>query len=141
MGNARSDDVDYELRRAAWERNLLHPDMETELEWLRAMQSTVVDAGLDHISVRKFCLLFNVVSAGLGVWMLFWSSEATELGLFWIIGFILANVVTLGVYVGLAMSLSSHKALLLKFNERARAIDSKLNGNMAVGSAIDKRIW
>jgi hypothetical protein len=140
-GNTQSDDADYERRHAAWERKLLHPHMETELEWLRTIQSTVVDAGLKQISVRKFCLWFNVISLGLGIRIVFQSSETGVPSAFWIGGFVLANVATLGLDLGVAISVAHQRSVLSKINERARTIDSKLNGDMAVGSAIDKRIW
>lgn len=136
-----NDDADYMRRHAVWERELLHPHLETELEWLRTIQATLVDAGLNHLSVRNLCLWFNACSIGLAIWMVFRSSEAAEPSAFWTGGLILANVATLGVYLGVAISLASQRSLLSRINERARAIDSKLNGDMAVGSAIDKRIW
>jgi hypothetical protein len=135
------DEAELAASRTSFERVLLHPHLEAELEWLRAMQETIVDAGLHQILVRKYCIVFNLVSIGLCLKLLFWDSQPPDSGLFWIAGFALANIATLGVYVGVAMSLASQRSILSGVNDRARAIDCKLNGDMAIGSAIDARIW
>lgn len=60
------EDGKFERRRAAWEKKLLFPHMEAELNWLRAMQDATVDAGLKQTEIRKNCILFNIASVGLG---------------------------------------------------------------------------
>lgn len=133
------DDAEFERRRAAWEKQLLFPHMEAELDWLRAMQDAMVDAGLKQTAIRKNCLLLNITSVGLALWMLL--IRDAEPNFFWIAVFLLANVATIGVYLAVAIALASHRSVLSRVNERARTIDLRLFGEMSVGSAIEKRIW
>jgi len=60
------DDGEFDRRRAAWERQLLFPHMEAELDWLRAMQDATVDAGLTQTEIRKGCVWFNLGSTRVG---------------------------------------------------------------------------
>lgn len=135
----KDSDAEFERRREAWEKHLLLPYMEAELDWLRTMQDAIVDAGLKQTSIRKNCILFNITSVGLVFWMLL--IRDAEPNFFWIAVFLLANVATIGVFLAVAIALSSHRSVLSRVNERARTIDSRLFGEMSTGSAIEKRIW
>ena len=133
------EDVEFERRRAAWEKQLLFPYMEAELNWLRTMQDTIVDGGLKQTAIRKNCILFNIASIGLVFWALV--IRNADASIFWISVFFLANVATIGVYLAVAIALASQRSVLSRVNERARTIDSRLFGEMSAGSAIEKRIW
>lgn len=132
------DDAEFERRHAAWEKQLLFPYMEAELDWLRRMQDAIVDAGLRQIAVRKYCILFNIASIGVFSWMLLIRDTAPNL--FWIVALLLANFATVGAYLIVAIALTSFNSVLAHINERARTNDSRLYGEMSVGSAIEKRI-
>lgn len=132
---------EFEERREAFERVLLHPHLEGELEWLRIMQDTTIEAGLNQIVFRKYCIAFNLLSAALALKITLWDGPDSELNFFWVASFAFANLATLGFYFGVALSVASHKSILSRINEGAREIDATLNGDTAVGSAIDARIW
>jgi hypothetical protein len=135
---SKGDDAESERQHAAWEKQLLFPYMEAELDWLRRMQDAIVDAGLKQIAIRKYCILFNIASVGVVSWMLL--TRDTEPNLFWIVALLLANFATVGAYLSVAIGLASFKSVLSRINERARTNDSRLYGEMSVGSAIEKRI-
>jgi uncharacterized membrane protein len=141
IGEELTDDdcSEPERRRAAWEEQLLFPHMQAELDWLRGMQDAIVDAGLKQKAIRKKCTIVNIVSVGLALWMLL--MRDAEANFFWLAVFLLASVATIGAYLAAAIALASHRSALSRINERARAIDLKLFGEMSLGSAIEKRIW
>lgn len=136
---ATDDDAEFKWRRAAWEEQLLFPHMEAELDWLRAMQDAMVDAGLKLTGIRKNCILLNVASVGLTLWILV--IRDAEPDFFWMAVILFTNVATIGAYLTVSTALASLRSALSRINERARTIDSRLYGEMSVGSAIEKRIW
>lgn len=138
-GEKLTDDdcTESERQRAAWEEQLLFPHMQAELDWLRGMQDAIVDAGLMQKAIRKNCILVNIASIVLALWM-FLFREA-EPNFFWIAVFVLTNFATIGAYLATAIALASHRSALSRINERARAIDLRLFGEMSLGSAIEER--
>ncbi len=138
-GLATDDDAEFERRRAAWEKQLRFPHMEAELDWLRAMQDAMVDAGLKLTGFKRNCILLNFGSAGLASWMLLIRDAQPDF--FWMAVILFANVATIGAYLTVAIALTSQRSALSRVNERARIIDSRVFGEMSVGSTIEKRIW